>query len=164
MNKIYNIKKTISVKYFISEFGENFSEHMKERLLELEIRCVLVRKEENYILNLKHVQHTQYPCNKKDASDLTKKEYTYGQFIVVDGILYFSEKCTESNTVMESPIVSLIYSALENDGMISESGKDAKKIDDSNIDFVVDSILTVCPNVSQEYIDIVKGMISRSRK
>ena len=89
--KIYNIKKTISVKYFISEFGENFTAHMKKRLMELEVRCVLVRKEENYILNLKHVQHTQYRSNKKDPSSVTEKEYAYGQFIVVEGILYFSE-------------------------------------------------------------------------
>lgn len=162
--KIYNIKKTISLKYFISEFGENFSEHMKERLLELEVRCVLVRKEENYILNLKHVQHTQYRCNKKSETSVSEKEYAYGQFIMVEGILYFSEKCTESTSVMESPIVSIIYDSLSNDGMISEGGKNAKKIDDSNIDYVIDSILTVCPEVTPEYLEMVQGMISRSRK
>ena len=45
MKKNYNMKKTIAMKGFISEFGEVLSEKMKKRLLELEIRTVLTRKE-----------------------------------------------------------------------------------------------------------------------
>ena len=44
MKKNYKMKKTISMKMFVSELGENFSDHMKEKLLELDIRCVLTRK------------------------------------------------------------------------------------------------------------------------
>ena len=60
MKKNYKMKKTISLKMFIAEFGENFSDHMKKRLLELEVRCVLTRKEDSNKLDLKHVEHTQH--------------------------------------------------------------------------------------------------------
>lgn len=159
MKKNYKIKKTISVKQFISQLGESFSEHMKNRLLELEVRCVLTRKEDFHRLDLKHVEHTQHSCNGS-----SEKEYVYGQFIVIEEVLYFSEKCADGNEVMEAPIVSTIYNSLSSEGMISDEVSNYKKVDDSNIDYVIDSILTVCPEVSQSYIDIVKEMISHERK
>ncbi|QGU94389.1 hypothetical protein GOM49_04070 [Clostridium bovifaecis] len=164
MKKNYNIKKTISIKKFISEFGEDFSKHMKQRLLELEVRSVLTRKEEINHLDLKHVEHIQYACNPSSDSDKSEKEYTYGQLIVVDGTLYFSESCIESDTVMESPVVENIFNSLSSSGMIIDSDIRAKQVDDTNIDYVVDSLLDACPPVSQKYIDIVQGMISRSTR
>ncbi|MCY6484167.1 hypothetical protein OW763_07340 [Clostridium aestuarii] len=159
MKKNYKMKKTISVKRFISDLGEEFSENMKKRLLELEVRCVLTRKEDKCKLDLKHVEHTQYEDGSK-----APKEYVYGQFIVNEGILYFSDRCTESDKVMQSPIVSDIYASLNNEDMISDEECNAKKIDDSNIDYVIDTILTVCPEVSQKYLDIVKEMTSYPTK
>ncbi|NMM63850.1 hypothetical protein HBE96_14425 [Clostridium sp. P21] len=158
MRKNYKIKKTISVKHFISEFGENFSEHMKERLLDLEVRCVLTRKEEENILDIKHVEHTKYDCPSGKGS----KEYAYGEFTVIDGTLYFSEKCLENDDVMQSPITDVIYNSLSSTDMISDENNSLKKVDDSNIDSVIDSILSVCPDVSQRYLDIVKEMTSHS--
>lgn len=164
MKKNYKMKKTISVKMFIAELGESFSEHMKKRLLELEVRCVLTRRQEN-ILDLKHVEHTQYNCdlNSEDNSGTEEKEYVYGQFIVIDDVLYFSDKCVENNSVMQSPIVNTIFNSLSGEVMVFDEDIKGKKIDDSNIDYVIDSILSVCPEVSQSYIDIVKGMLSHER-
>lgn len=162
MKKNYKMKKTISIKMFIEELGENFSEHMKKRLLELEVRCVLTRKEEN-ILDLKHVEHTQHDCDPNLEDSTGQREYVYGQFIVVDGVLYFSDKCMENNSVMQSPIVDTIFNSLSGEIMIFDEDSKSKKVDDSNIDYVVDSILSVCPQVSQSYLDIVKGMLSRGR-
>jgi hypothetical protein len=68
----------------------------------------------------------------------------------------------ENKDFIQAPGISKIYESLENDSMIVDNGKNLKKLDDSNIDFVVDSILDVCPEVSQKYIDIVKGMVDRS--
>lgn len=150
MKKNYKMKRTISLKQFVSEFGENFSNHVKNRLLELE-RCVLVRKDEIYILNLKHVEHTQHPCSSEDSSSDVKKEFAYSQFVVIDEILYFSEHCTESANVVEAPIISSIYSSLKTDVINLREGVNLKKIDDSNIDFIVDSILSVCPEISKEH-------------
>ena len=166
VKKNYRIKKTISIKQFISEMGENFSEHMKEKLLSLEVRCVLTRKEDNYRLDLKHVEHTQhaFDCDCEDGLSKRQKEYVYGQFIVIEGSLYFSENCTESADIIESPIVSDIYNSLSSDDMVVHEGSNAKKINDSNIDYVIDNILTVCPEVTQQYLDVVKGMISLSRR
>jgi hypothetical protein len=164
LRKNYNIKKTISVKQFISEFGKNFSEQIKKRLLELEVRCVLVRQEENYILQIHHVEHTTHDVSSKDGLKQIKKEYAFGQFIVVEEVLYFSEKCSESNTLIESPIVSTIFNALTSESIVCETGVNAKQINDSNIDFIINSILSVCPEVSKAYRDIVDGMLSRSRK
>lgn len=164
MKKNYKMKKTISVKMFISELGTNFSDHMKKRLLELETPCVLTRREQN-ILDLKHVEHTQYNCDldSEGGSNKEQKEYVYGQFIVIDDVLYFSDKCVENDSVMQSPIVNTIFNSLTSEVMFLDEDIKGKKLDDSNIDFVIDSILSVCPEVSQSYIDIVKGMLSRER-
>lgn len=158
MRKNYKIKKTISVKQFISELGENFSEHMKERLLDLEIRCVLTRKEEDNKLDLKHVEHTKYDC----PSGNKPKEYVFGEFIVIEDILYFSEKCLENDDIMVSPITNVIYNSLNSVDMFSDETTEAKKVDDTNIDYIIDNILTVCPEVSQRYLSIVREMTSRS--
>lgn len=153
----YNIRKTISMKKFISEYGDNFSDHMKKRLMELEIRCVLTRKEIEYKFDIKHVEHTLYNCNvtTKNGLDTRKKEYVYGQLLVVDGVLYFSEKLMEDVNVMMSPVASTIYNSLSSEDMIMDDGNNVKKVDDSNIDFVIDTMLTVFPQVSQSYLKIM---------
>lgn len=165
MVRRYNIRKTISMKQFIAEFGENFSQHMKNRLMELEVRCVLTRGEEINRLELKHVEHTRYNCHNssEDGSDAYSKEYAYGQLLVVDGVLYFSESHGDSADVMQSPVVSNVFDSLSSEGMIMDEGFYAKKVDDSNIDFVIDTILTVFPQVSQSYLDIMSryGYIHR---
>ena len=163
MKKNYNIKKTISMKQFVLEFGNAFPNHMKNRLLELEVGSVLIRKEETYRLNLKHVEHIKYDSSLQDSGK-GMKENVYGQFIVIEEILYYAQSCTESKEVMQAPVVTKIYNGLSDEGMISVEGLNAKKIDDSNIDFVMDSILAVFPEVSKEYLNIVKGMLSLSRK
>lgn len=157
MKKNYKMKKTISMKMFIAEFGESFSEHMKSKLMELDIRSVLTRKEESNILDLKHVEHTKHECqgNPENTKGVCQKEYDFGQFIVIDGSLYFSESCVESEKVVESPIVSEIYNNLTSETAVSETGIVGKKLDDSNIDYVIDTILTVFPEVSKEYISIM---------
>lgn len=164
--RIYNYKKTISVKQFISEFGENFSEKMKNRLLELEIRCVLTRKEDTNRLDIKHVEHIQHEvaCDEEDTSNICKKEYSYGQFVVIEDELYFAEKSAESTKVVQEPIVSTVYNSLGSEEIALEEGYNAKKVDDNNIDFIIDSILTVCPSVSQSYLDIVNHMTSLRSK
>ena len=163
MKKNYNIKKTISMKQFVLEFGNTFSNHMKDRLLELELACVLIRKEEIYRLNLKHVEHIKYEPSAQETGK-SMKEKVYGQFIVIEEILYYAETCTESKEVMQAPIVNKIYKELSDEGIIVVEGINAKKIDDSNIDFVMDSILAVFPEVSKEYLNIVKSMLSLSRR
>lgn len=157
-------KSTVSVKMFIKEFGEDFPKHVKERLMDLESRCFLTRKEIDYRFDLKHVEHLQYETasDTENPSAPNSKEYAYGQFAVVDGKLYFSESCIETDQIMQSPMVSSIYNALDSEGIISDEGRDLKRINDNNIDFIVDSILSSCPQVSQSYMDIVKGMVSRS--
>lgn len=157
-------KSSISMQQFITELGENFSEHMKEKLMELDSRSFLTRKDVSHRVDLKHVEHIQYECvsNSEDKSAAKRKEYSYAQFAVVDGVLYFSERCLESDSVKQSPIVEVIYDSLGSEGMISDNGVNLKKIGNDNIDYVVDNILTGCPQVSQTYLDIIRGMVSRS--
>jgi len=145
------------MKRFIVEFGKDFSEHMKKRLLELEVRCVLTRKEDLNRLDLKHVEHIQYDCEgmTKDNLNICQKELSYGQLIVIEGVLFYSERSEESDTVMPSPIVPTIYNSLNTENIIVNSDDYAKKIDDSNIDYVMDTILTVCPEVSESYLNIM---------
>lgn len=157
VKKNYKMKKTISMKMFIAEFGENFSEHMKERLMELDIRSVLTRNEDSNVLDLKHVEHIKHKCqsNSENPQDTCEKEYDYGQFLVLDGSLYFSECCIENEKVVQSPVVSEIYNKLASSTAVSESGSTGKLIDDSNIDYLIDTLLTVFPEVSKEYTSIM---------
>ncbi|MDF2504352.1 hypothetical protein [Clostridium sp.] len=157
--KNYKLKKTISMKQFILEFGENFSDHLKQRLLELDLRCVLTRETDENRLDLKHVEHTKFDCKcKNDSSNTSKKEYTYGEFVVIEGILYFAEKCVESSTVMQSPIVNTVYSSLNNTNSTILGETTLRIVDDTNIDYLIDTMLTVYPEVSQRYVDILKHM------
>lgn len=157
MKKNYRMKKTISMKMFISELGQSFSEYMKNKLMELDIRSVLTRKDENNILDLMHVEHTKHECqgNTGKTQGICQKEYDYGQFLVIDGSLYFSESCVENEKVVKSPIVSEIYNNLSSETAVTETGISGKKVDDSNIDYIVDTLLTVFPQVSEEYISIM---------
>jgi hypothetical protein len=153
------------MQQFISEFGESFSEHMKEKLIELGSRSFCTRKEITHRVDLKHVEHIQYECACDSEGNIKsgRKEYSYGQFTVIDGVLYFSEGCLVSDTVMESPVVKAIYNSLESEKIIDDKAANMKKVDDRNIDYVVDSIIAECPQVSQEYLNITQGMISRSQ-
>lgn len=162
--KVFKTKKTISIKRFISELGESFTENMKKRLLELEVRCVLTRKEDNYKLDLKHVEHLKYDFSSDEGVSKRKKEYVYGQFIVVEGVLYFAEKCNLNNDTAQSPIVDTIYNSLDSEITFIDDSINAKIVDDSNIDFIVDNILKECPNVSEKYTKIVKEMISLAER
>ncbi|WHH58126.1 hypothetical protein [Petroclostridium sp. X23] len=157
MRRNNSIKKSISMKRFIVEFGKDFSEHMKERLLELEVRCVLTRKENINRLDLKHVEHIQYDCESasEDALNTCQKELSYGQFIMVEGELFYSEKSEESEIVMQSPIINAIYHSLNTENTNIDSFGNAKRIDDSNIDYVMDTLLSACPEVSQSYLNIM---------
>lgn len=159
MKKNYRIRKTLSIKRLISELGQDFSEHIKERLLDLEVRCVLTRKDSQYLFDIKHVEHTKYPCDED-----SNKEYTYGKFIVIDKDLYFSNNCIEDETVMRSSIVDKIYNDLDTEIVTLDENICSKKITDSNIDFIIDSILSVCPDVSTRYREIMKDVLTRAER
>lgn len=155
MKKIYRMKKTVSVKQFIVELGADFSKHVKQRLLELGGRCVLTRKDESFILDLRHVEHTKYDCISRGSTPATRKEYAFGQLIVHEGVLYFSQNCLENEDIMQAPMVSTIYNSLGSEELTLEGDIKGKKIDDENIDYIVDNILTVCPEISPEHMAII---------
>ncbi len=157
-------KRSVSIKMFIEELGEDFSEHVKKRLMDLETRCFLTRKDIPYRFDLKHVEHIKFDCasDENDTSVIKSKEYAYGQFAVIDGSLYFSKDCIENNEIMQSPIVSNIYNLLDSEGIVFDEGRNLKLLNENNIDHVIDMILAACPEVSQSYLDIVKGMTYRS--
>lgn len=157
MKRNYKMKRTISMKQFLTEFGEGMSKHMKQRLLEIGDRCLLNRRDDSYILDLRHIEHTKYECvcgNGEDATS-SKKEYAFGQLIIQDGALYFSRSCVENDDIMQISVVDDIYSSLATDEIIVDETIKAKRIDDTNIDFVADSILKVCPAVSAEHLAII---------
>lgn len=171
MRKNYRMKRTISVKMFISELGQNFSEYIKNRLMDLEIRCVLTRKDKSYMLDIKHVEHIKYACTTENTAKVAEKEYVYGCFIVKDDELYFSKNFVSTENVMMPDKACNIYDSLEGEeiSIDCEDGDGdgdedimAKKIDDNNINFIIDSILKICPDVSQKYLDIVHEMISHA--
>ena len=155
MKRVYRMKRTVSMRQFLTEFGAEFSTHVKQRLLELGERCVLTRKDQSFILDIRHVEHTKYECGAQDGTAAHFKEYAFGQLIAHEGMLYFSENCLENDDIMQSPIVSSIYSSLDSEELVVDEDIKGKKIDDNNIDYVIDRILTVCPEVSPEHLAIV---------
>jgi len=166
MKKNYKMKRTISMKQFIIEFGEGLSKHMKQRLLELGERCILNRRDESHILDLRHVEHIKYECScsSEDEEAIVKKEYAFGQFVVQEGLLYFSQSSVENDDIMQNATIKGIYDSLDNEEIEIDEIK-VKAIDDSNIDFIIDSILKVCPVVSAEHMAIIaKYILIDSRK
>ncbi|MPN01869.1 hypothetical protein SDC9_149081 [bioreactor metagenome] len=155
MQRNYNLKKTISIKKFIAEFGGTFSEAIKTRLSDLEIRSVLTRKAYTNVLDIKHVEHTQYPCTDEDTLDCGTKEYSFGEFLVIDNVLYYSNNCLEGPTVTKSPVSDLIYNNLGDENIINFEGIEGKQITDANIDYVIDTLLEYCSDVSQKYKDTI---------
>jgi hypothetical protein len=149
------MKKTVSMKQFLNEFGAEFSKHMKQRLLELGARCVLTRADESFILDVRHVEHTKYDCNPQEGNEVSHKEYAFGQFVAHEGLLYFSDSCLENDDIMQAPIVSDIYNSLSSETLVIDDCVTAKKVDDENIDYIIDNILTVCPEVSPEHLAII---------
>lgn len=161
MKKNYKMKRTISMKQFVTEFGEGLSKHMKQRLLELGERCILNRRDESHILDLRHVEHIKYECCcDSEAGEVNKKEYAYGQLIVKEGNLYLSQCCIENDDIMQNSVVAEIYSAISGPEEQVEEDIIAKKVDDSNIDYVIDSILKVCPKVSPEHMAIIAKYVT----
>jgi len=155
LKKVYRMRKTISMKQLLTELGGDFSKHMKQRLLELGGRCVLTRNDESYIFDIRHVEHTKYNCNSQNATATSLKEVAFGQLIVYEGALHFSEDCLENDSIMKAPLVSSIYDSLSSEELMLEGGIKGRKVDDGNIDYVIDSILTVCPEVSPEHMAII---------
>ncbi|MGE5629938.1 MAG: hypothetical protein ACM3TR_02440 [Caulobacteraceae bacterium] len=161
MKKSNRTKKTLSIRQFVAEYGENFSKHMKKRISELGTRCVLTRKDMDYVLDLKHVEHTKYSCcDSHGNSYADKKEYVYGEFVVNDGALYFSDRCLDSDSAMQVPTVKIIYDTLNSKVKSIGEYADVKEIGDDNIDYVIDSILEVCPQLSPEHMQIISRYYS----
>lgn len=145
---------------FIEEFGENFSEHVKTRLMELDVRTLLTRKDKYNVLDIKHVEHIKHQVDS--GSEAHKKEYVYGELVAFEENLYFCNDCIENDEIVKADIVDEIYNSLSENNIVYDEEKKLKVLNDDNIDYVVDSILKACPQVSEKYISIVKGMISRS--
>ncbi|OGO78591.1 MAG: hypothetical protein A2Y23_12740 [Clostridiales bacterium GWB2_37_7] len=161
MKKNYKMKRTISVKQFVVEFGDSISKHMKQRLLELGERCILNRRDESHILDFRHVEHIKYECccGSEDGAE-NKKEYAYGQLVVKEGNLYLTQDCVENEDIMQSPVVGEIYSVISSPEVQLEEGIVGKMIDESNIDYVIDNILKVCPKVSAEHMAIIAKYVT----
>lgn len=153
-------KKRISIKMFIEEFGEDFSKHVKTRLMELDVRTLLTRKDKYNVLDIKHVEHIKHQVTV--GSEVYEKEYVYGELVAFEGSLYFCNECIENDEIAKSGIVDEIYNSLSENNIAYDDEKKLKALNDDNIDYVVDSILKVCPEVSEKYISIVKGMTLRS--
>jgi len=155
LKKMYKMKKTVSVKQFITELKGEFSGHIRQRLLELGERCVLTRRDESYILDLRHIEHTKYNCSPGGGTAANQKEYAFGQFIAYENQLYFSKCCLENEDIMQSEIVSSIYDSLKGEELELEENVRGKLIDDDNIDYIADEIFTVCPEMSPEHLAII---------
>lgn len=157
VKKNYKMKKTISMKQFITELGVEFSSPVKERLLELGERCLLNRRDDTHILDLRHIEHLKYECSgsEEEKNNTASKEYAYGQLIVKDGVLHFSRSCIENDTIMQIPLVEEIYDCLKEEEVLVDDHISAKRLDETNIDYVIDRILGVCPAVSPEHMAII---------
>jgi hypothetical protein len=156
LKKKHNMKKTISIAMFISEFGEAFTSHMKLKLLEIGKSCVLIREETGYSFDLKHVEHKkQHIENADGTSNMKLREYTYGQILVHEEILYFSMGHKDGDEQVQFPAISDLYKGLDVPAEFLQDDIEAKKIDDSNVDYLVDTLNEIYPELSPEYLKII---------
>jgi hypothetical protein len=156
LKRKYNMKRTISMGMFISEFGEAFTSHMKHRLLDIGKRCVLTRKENGYNFDFKHVEHIKHNfASKEDISSTKLKEYTYGQIFVIEDKLYFSDEHIDGDDSIQFPTISDIYTGIDVMPESIDGNVKAKVLQDSNIDYFVDNLLEICPPLSSEYLKII---------
>ena len=156
MIKKHNMKKTISIAMFISEFGDAFTSHMKLKLLEIGKSCVLIRRETGYSFDLKHVEHKKEQIENSDGtSNLKLREYTYGQLLVHEEILYFSMGHKNGEDEVQFPTISEIYGDLNVPVEFLEDDIEAKRIEDSNVDYLVDHLNAIYPELSPEYLKII---------
>jgi hypothetical protein len=67
---------------------------------------------------------------------------------------------------VQEPHIDDIYRSIDSVAVavIEDSDVKSKRVDDNNIDFIADSILALCPPVSQEHLAIVRGMTMRSER
>ena len=70
--------------------------------------------------NIIHKSSSYFPKNKK--------EYSYGQFIIEEGILYFSDNSIENADVIQEPSISNIYNSLNVQDIFVDEAIKVKKL------------------------------------
>lgn len=141
---------------FISEFGEAFTSHTKQKLMEIRNSCILIRKAPGDSFDIKHVEHTKHILDNADGtSNMKPREYTFGQLLINEDLLYFSKECEETEDAIQHPAISDIYSNMDTKPEVLEDNIEGKRIEDSNVDYLVDHLTELYPPLSEEYLKII---------
>lgn len=117
--------------------------NVAEKLLELDGHIILSKADYDHRYNILDLHHKIHPATIKTKDNKTEshdKEWAFGHIIIHDNNVYFSERPTSNRDVEEHEISSVIYANLKTYG-IFDIDRNARLINEDNVDFVVDEIL-----------------------
>lgn len=136
----------LSIREFMDKF--EMDDSVANELKRLDGHIVLSSGEYDYRFNLLDPRHSKHEAliKKKNIGDGLKfynKEWAFGHLIYHNGAVFFSETPTVNRDVEKHRIAKHIYDNLRTDE-IFDNDRWAKRIDPSNVKFVVDQLLALC--------------------
>lgn len=165
----------ITVKNAIKKFKSDVSEHVSDKLSQLDSKCYLQRRQSDYKFNIHQKENKKLNLPTNDGK-CCMRAYVYGNLMFSEDNIYLSNKCINNSEALEHDSYGAIYKKqydkfiekLQNmdseyerqnfkeQNMITdeEDGMEGIRITDENVDEIVDSILDNVLPLSQEYIKI----------
>ncbi|CAB1245541.1 hypothetical protein ACFHWD_18880 [Clostridium sp. MT-14] len=165
----------ITVKNTIKKFKSDISEHVTEKLSELDSKCYLQRKQSDYKFNIHQKENKKLNLPTSDGKHCMRA-YVYGNLMFSESNIYLSNKCISNSEALEHDSYGAIYKKqydkfiekmqnmpseyekqnFREQNMITDEEDDMEgiKITDENVDEIVDSILDNVLPLSPEYIKI----------
>ena len=133
----------MSVGSFINQFGGSLTPFTKQELLRLDGKCILSPHKHKNRVNIELLHHNKFPATKNSGLEVIpcEKEIALGHFISHKSLFYYSKRATTNGTVMQDDVtIDTIYNSMHSE-QIHDIDRDAKLIDDSNVTFLVDTLL-----------------------
>ena len=125
---------------FISKFNIPDS-NVVTILRTLDQKVLLSKGEHEYRYNILGTRHKTHTTTYKDGT-ICEKEYAYGHLMAINKKIYFSQRTTQNADREEHIISSTIYNCLLTDE-IHDIDRNARLIDDTNVSFIVNTILGI---------------------
>lgn len=169
---------SITMKKAFEQFQPEVSEHVREKVEELDRLGYLQRQQYEYRFNLHQKENLRLNLPTKDGRECLRA-YVYAHFMFISHNIYLSNKCTSNAEAFQHTGYQSIYNTQKitliekynsiyddkdkflKDNFIEKGGDNRRgiKITDNNVDKIVDDILKIMPPLSEKY----KEMLSKHK-
>lgn len=159
----------------ITKFKPNISPRVKEKLLELDKKGILQKEGSDNKLYI-HSKDARMKLNPPDSGCDSMHEFVYGHIMFIKQCVCLSGRCSLNLEVLDHPGYSQIYKLIDNklsmnmskleskkeknnykkDFYIKDSDRFAIKINDENVDEIIDSINALLPELSEDYLKMIR--------